>query len=157
MRRLRPRFFTYPAAPVPLKTMLTIRPITPARTYTLRHAVLWPDQPLAYVQLPDDEAGQHFGAFEQEDLVAVISLFISPDGLARFRKFAAAQAWQGRGIGSALLAHVIEVARAQGATALWCDARQHTLPFYQRFGLAPEGAVFYKGEIPYLRLQRSLL
>jgi GNAT superfamily N-acetyltransferase len=136
---------------------MTIRPITPAQTYALRHAVLWPDQPLAYVQLPDDDAGQHFGAFEHDELVAVISLFVGPNGLARFRKFATDPAWQGRGIGSALLAHVIEEARAQGAVALWCDARQHTLPFYQRFGLAPEGEVFYKGEIPYLRLQRSLV
>ncbi len=137
--------------------MLTIRPITAAQTYALRHAVLWPGRPIAYVQLPDDDAGQHFGAFEQEELVAVISLFITPDGLARFRKFATAVGRQGRGIGSALLAHVIEVARAQGAPAIWCDARQTALPFYQRFGLAPESAVFYKGELSYLRLQRSLL
>jgi len=137
--------------------MLIIRSITAAQTYALRHAVLWPDQPLAYVQLPDDDAGQHFGAFEQEELAAVISLFTSPDGRARFRKFATAPARQGRGIGSALLGHVIEVARAQGATSLWCDARQTALPFYQRFGLAPEGAVFHKGELPYLRLQRSFL
>lgn len=133
-----------------------IQPIEPVQTYALRHAVLWPDQPLAYVQLPDDAAGQHYGAFVAGALVSVISLFVGSDGVARFRKFATEPAWQGRGVGTALLRHVIAVARAQGASQLWCDARQNTLPFYQRFGLAPEGEVFYKGEVPYVRLRRAL-
>lgn len=134
---------------------IDLQPIAPAQTYALRHAVLWPDKPLAYVQLADDAAGQHFGAFVEGALVAVISLFREGDGVARFRKFATDPAWQGRGVGTALLQHIIGVARAQGASALWCDARQNTLPFYQRFGLAPEGEVFYKGEIPYVRLNLS--
>ena len=135
---------------------VVIQPIEPAQTYALRHTVLWPDKPLAYVQLPEDAAGQHFGAFVEGALVAVISLFIGADGVARFRKFATEPAWQGRGLGTALLRHVIAQAQAQGASQLWCDARQRALPFYQRFGLAPVGEVFYKDEVPYVRLSRSL-
>ncbi|MDO7883890.1 GNAT family N-acetyltransferase [Hymenobacter cheonanensis] len=135
---------------------VAIQPITAAQTYALRHAVLWPAKPLAYVQLPEDEAGQHFGAFVEGALVAVISLFVGAHGVARFRKFATDPAWQGRGVGTALLHHLIGVAQAQGASQLWCDARQNTLPFYQRFGLAPKGEVFYKGEVPYVRLSRTL-
>ena len=135
---------------------MLIQPIAPAQTYALRHAVLWPDQPPDHVKLPDDEAGQHFGAFEDGQFVAVISLFVGPDGVGRFRKFATAPAWQGRGIGSALLRHTIAAATAQGAHALWCDARQNTLPFYERSGLRPAGEVFYKGPIPYVRLRRAL-
>ena len=138
------------------KPTLLIQPIDAAQTHALRHAVLWPEKPLAYVQLPDDAAGQHFGVFAEGALVAVISLFVGADGVARFRKFATAPAWQGRGVGTALLHHVIAQARAQGASQLWCDARQNTLPFYQRFGLAAEGDVFYKGEVPYVRLSRAL-
>ncbi len=133
-----------------------IQPIEAAQTYALRHAVLWPDKPPAYVPLPDDAAGQHFGASVDGALVSVISLFVAPDGVARFRKFATDPAWQGRGLGTALLRHTLAAAQAQGAHVLWCDARQATLPFYQRFGLAAEGAVFYKGDIPYLRLSRLL-
>ncbi|MGI4762757.1 MAG: GNAT family N-acetyltransferase [Janthinobacterium lividum] len=136
--------------------VLDIQPIEPAQTYALRHAVLWPAKPLAYVQLPEDAAGQHFGAFVAGELVAVISLFVGADSVARFRKFATDPACQGRGVGTALLRHTITVAQTQGASQLWCDARQNTLPFYQRFGLAPEGAVFYKGEVAYVRLSRSL-
>jgi len=135
---------------------LAIRPIEAAATYALRHAVLWPDQPAAYVHLPDDAAGQHFGAFVGNELVSVISLFISGEE-ARFRKFATAPAWQGRGIGGQLLAHTIAAATARGATSLWCDARASALAFYQRFGLGPEGPPFAKGAIPYQRLRRPLL
>ena len=136
--------------------MLIIQPIQPAQTYELRHQVLWPDKPLAYVKLPDDEAGQHFGAFQGTELVSVISLFVNPAGEARFRKFATHPRWQGQGIGTALLTHTIAAASAQGAPAIWCDARQNTLGFYARFGLRPEGEVFHKGPIPYVRLRREL-
>ncbi len=137
--------------------MSFITPIPPAQTYALRHAVLWPDKPLAYVQLPDDEAGMHYGALVDGEVRAVISLFVGNDGVARFRKFATDPAWQGRGLGTELLRHVLAEAQARGAHTLWCDARQSTLAFYQRFGLAPEGDVFYKGDIPYVRLSRALL
>jgi GNAT superfamily N-acetyltransferase len=134
----------------------TIQPITPAQTYPLRHQVLWPDKPLDYVKIAEDDAGQHFGAFQDEELVSVISLFANPDGEARFRKFATHPAWQSRGIGTALLKHTIAAATAQGAHSLWCDARQNALAFYERFGMQPEGDVFYKGPIPYVRLRLAL-
>lgn len=133
----------------------TIRPLAAIATYALRHAVLWPDQPAAYVHLPDDAAGRHFGAFVGEELVSVISLFTDGDE-ARFRKFATAPAWQGRGIGGQLLAHTLAAATASGATSIWCDARTSALAFYQRFGLGPAGPPFYKGAIPYQRLRRLL-
>ena len=140
--------------PVPAPVTIIIQAIEAAQTYALRQQVLWPDKPPAFSQLPDDAAGQHFGVFVGEELVAVISLFLNADGEARFRKFATHPAWQGQGVGTALLTHVLTTAQVQGAPAIWCDARQNTLPFYQRFGLRPEGDVFYKENLPYLRLRR---
>jgi GNAT superfamily N-acetyltransferase len=128
-----------------------VRAIAPADTYALRHQVLWPDKPLAYVKVENDEAGLHFGAFLGEELVAVISLFIEgPE--ARFRKFATHPAYQRQGIGSVLLKHVMAEARRRGATRIWCDARQDSAGFYVRFGLQPQGAQFFKGPIPYVRM-----
>ncbi|RYP89335.1 hypothetical protein DL769_000090 [Monosporascus sp. CRB-8-3] len=140
---------------------LTIRAISASETYALRHAVLWPHKPMSYVQLPDDAAGQHFGAFvpsdgASEELVSIISLFIDGNGESRFRKFATATSWQGKGIGSALLAYTIEAAAKTGARSIWCDARQSALPFYERFGMNSEGEVFLKGEVPYLRMSKTL-
>ncbi|MCB2407183.1 GNAT family N-acetyltransferase [Hymenobacter lucidus] len=132
-----------------------IRPITAAETYPLRHAVLWPNKPYDYVQVENDAAGYHFGAFRQGRLVAVVSLFIEGEE-ARFRKFATHPSYQRQGIGSRLLTHLIAVARQHGARSLWCDARQDATALYHRFGMRAEGPVFYKGPIPYQRMRREL-
>ena len=124
------------------------RPITAAETYLLRHTVLWPDKPIQYVQLPDDEQGFHYGTYLDGELVAVISLFINGNE-ARFRKFATRPDQQRKGLGTLLLQHIFTEARRLGATTICCDARLSTAPFYQRFGMQPTGNVFYKGEIPY--------
>lgn len=134
----------------------TIRPIKPADTYPLRHSVLWPDKPAAYVQLPEDADGHHYGTFVGDELVAVISLFINGTA-ARFRKFATRPDKQGRGIGTALLNHTFAEARRLGATTIGCDARLSAAPFYQRFAMQPAGDVFYKGTIPYQRYETALL
>ncbi|KAL7622112.1 hypothetical protein AAE478_007614 [Parahypoxylon ruwenzoriense] len=93
----------------------------------------------------------------QQRPASTISLFVNEQsGEARFRKFATAPEWQGRGVGSALLAHAIESAARAGATNIWCDARQSALPFYQRFGMSGQGEVFFKDDVPYLRMSKRL-
>lgn len=137
-----------PEASAPSRPSFHIRPVPASATYALRHAVLWPDRPPAYVQLADDADGWHFGAFlgppptpagatvgaeeeekeeVEEEPISVLSLFLD-DSLHhhptdktdtenttyyRFRKFATAVPWQGRGAGSALLRHVMGVAAAR--------------------------------------------
>lgn len=129
---------------------IRLTPISAAATYALRHTVLWPDKPLSYVQLPEDEQGHHYGAYLGDELVAVISLFVTgTDG--RFRKFATRPDQQNRGIGTLLLNHVFAEARRLGAATIGCDARLTAAAFYQRFGMQPTGDVFYKGPIPYQR------
>lgn len=129
--------------------------IAPSHTYLLRHEVLWPDKPPDYVKLADDAEGYHYGAFQDDQLVAVVSLFVSGEE-ARFRKFATAPAYQRQGIGSALLRYVVAEARRLGARRLWCDARRDSAGFYARFGMQPEGEPFHKGAIAYVRMARNL-
>ncbi|RCR70753.1 GNAT family N-acetyltransferase [Larkinella punicea] len=134
---------------------MTIRQIKPEQTYTLRHEVLWPDKPFDYVVLEEDAEGHHYGAFQDADLVAVISLF-EENGVARFRKFATRPDCQRQGVGTQLLAFVLEEARRMGAKTIWCDARLSAADFYQRFGMEPEGEVFHKGPIPYSKFVLTL-
>ena len=134
---------------------ISIRSITPGQTYLLRHSVLWPDKPFDYVKVENDEEGHHFGAFRGEDLVAVISLFVNGYE-SRFRKFAARPDCQRQGIGTLLLNHVMDEAKRQGATTLWCDARLDAADFYRRFGMEAISEVFYKGPIPYAKFSRTL-
>ena len=134
---------------------LAIRTITPETTYPLRHSVLWPDKPLDYVKVENDADGYHFGVFRESDLIAVISLFVK-GSVSRFRKFAVRPDWQGQGVGTALLNHVITEATRLGATTLWCDARLEAADFYRRFGMEPISDIFYKGPIPYAKFSRNL-
>ncbi|MCU0469711.1 MAG: GNAT family N-acetyltransferase [Arcicella sp.] len=39
--------------------MLIIKEIKPADTWQLRHTVMWPNRPLSYVQLSEDEKGEN--------------------------------------------------------------------------------------------------
>ncbi|AYQ35487.1 GNAT family N-acetyltransferase [Runella sp. SP2] len=132
-----------------------IQEITATQTYPLRHQVLWPDKPVEFVKVPDDEQGIHLGYFLDEKLVSVISLFIDEHKIARFRKFATHPDIQRKGIGSQLLKATFERAQSAGASILWCDARLDTQPFYERFDMKSEGEVFYKGEIPYVKMAIS--
>ena len=137
-----------------------IRPIHYEETYPLRHAVLWPNKPLDYVKVDNDAEGYHYGAFQGDELVAVISLFVT-DGVAvrrtaRFRKFATRPDCQRMGIGTRLLNHVMAEARRLGATLLWCDARLDAADFYRRFGMNPVSEIFYKGAIPYAKFSLTL-
>ncbi|PRP79237.1 hypothetical protein PROFUN_13030 [Planoprotostelium fungivorum] len=151
---------------------VSIRSIESQSTMDIRHRVLWPDQPIEYVILPEDEKGFHFGAFLEIscDPVAVISLFreglprgeSSHEGsdetnTVRFRKFACAREHQGHGIGSQLLQHVFQVARNDlAAQTIWCDARRQTQEWYERRGMKQFGDPFWKGGVEYIRVLLSM-
>ncbi|KZT69552.1 hypothetical protein DAEQUDRAFT_726518 [Daedalea quercina L-15889] len=156
---------------------IEFKQISPDETVTLRHTVLWPNHPVSHVLLPEDNIGFHYGAFipRREAPVAVISLFkeplpptLSQDGAgcqpgsssnatARFRKFACEPSQQSRGIGTKLLKHVFgTAARELGCDTIWCDARLATAEWYERRGMTRFGGVFYKEDIPYIRMKASL-
>jgi GNAT superfamily N-acetyltransferase len=134
---------------------IQIREIAAAETRPLRHGVMWPDKPLAYVQLADDDQGHHYGLFENGQLVSVLSLFV--DGTnARFRKFATLPTHQRRGYGSRLLSHVLEVATQLGARRIWCSARVEAAPFYEKFGMQEFGGRFTHEGMPYVKMEMPL-
>ncbi|KAI0352553.1 GCN5-related N-acetyltransferase [Trametes cingulata] len=151
---------------------IEIRQIAAEDTVPLRHSVLWPDQPVSYVLLPEDSSGLHYGAFlpTSSNPVAVISVFrdplpgslgvsapFEPERTARFRKFACDPAHQGRGIGTLLLMHVFEIAKTEmGCSVIWCDARVSAAGWYERRGMRKYGEVFYKGDIEYIKMVREL-
>jgi len=134
---------------------ITIRAIRPEDTYPLRHAVLWPDRPLEYVRIEEDNEGFHFGAFHEEQLLGVVSLFVNGEA-ARFRKFAVEPSCQRQGIGTRLLTHVMQQAQQQGARTIACDAGLEATGLYRKFGMTQVGPEFYKGPIAYVRTQKAL-
>nr|VWO98196.1 Ubiquitin-conjugating enzyme E2 2 [Ganoderma boninense] len=151
---------------------LIIHRITPQQTVPLRHSVLWPNHPVSYVLLPEDDSGKHYGAFLDGvcDAVAVVSVFEEafsqpmPDGgvgcvpALRFRKFACDPKYQGQGIGTQLLRHVFDDALSNPKIPIrvfWCDARVSAATWYERkeIGMERFGEVFFKGDIEYIRMK----
>jgi predicted GNAT family N-acyltransferase len=134
---------------------IEIKKVEVAEILEIRHQVLWPDQPLEFVKVAEDDTGVHFGLFYKANLVSVISLFADEDRL-RFRKFATLHAWQNKGFGSQLLRFVINDARDNGYRELWCDARSTASNFYKRHGFEKYGEPFFKKDIEYYKMSMSL-
>lgn len=134
---------------------LTIRRIAAEETIDLRHRVLWPALPREVCVLPDDDEGLHAGGFIAGALVCVASIFLNSAG-ARLRKFATAPEFQRQGIGTAVLRHVVCMAREAGADRLWCDARVDASSLYARIGMSAEGEAFERRGMAFIRMAMPL-
>jgi GNAT superfamily N-acetyltransferase len=113
---------------------------------------MWPDRPLAHVQLPHDDQGQHWGVVVDGQVVSVVSLF-AEGGAVQFRKFATLPEHQGQGYGTLLLRHVMAQVEQRGAQVLWCHARSTATSFYQRLGFHPTGEPFARDGLAYVRME----
>ncbi len=114
---------------------------------------MWPDQSLAYVKLPQDKNGIHFGLFKNEKLISVISLFIKGKS-AQFRKFATIHLEQGKGYGSLLLSHLIEYTTQKTIAEIWCNARVDKADFYKKFGMVETTKTYVKENIPFVVMKK---
>lgn len=130
---------------------MQISRITHNETLAIRQAVLWPQKSVDFCRVEGDESAQHFGAFVEQKLVSVASVFIDGDS-ARLRKFATLPNYQNQGIGSAMLTHIITELKQSNMQQFWCDARESALGFYQRFGLQVSGTRFYKSDVAYFKM-----
>lgn len=135
--------------------MIEIKQIEASETHFLRHKVMWPDKPLAFVILEEDEKGKHFGLFEDSRLISIISVFIQNEN-AQFRKFATDTHAQGKGYGSMLLNYLINELKTHKIQKLWCDARTTAISFYEKFGMEVESEVFLKNEKEYVKMSLTL-
>ncbi|MGX5203483.1 GNAT family N-acetyltransferase [Aliikangiella sp. IMCC44632] len=134
---------------------MEIRTISWEQTIPLRHSVLWPTKPPEYCQVEGDQEALHFGAFTNNELVCVASVYLNLDK-ARLRKFATKADFQNKGIGSKMLRYIFRSLKNTNAKVFWCDARESALPFYQRFGMQPYGERFYKADVSYLKMKVAL-
>ncbi|HEX2047988.1 MAG TPA: GNAT family N-acetyltransferase [Acidimicrobiales bacterium] len=107
----------------------------------LRHRLLRPGQPFeeTVYQGDDLEDTVHFGAFEGDRLVGIVSLYKErrpggPDEGWRIRGMATEPDVRGAGFGAALVAACVEHVAASGGGELWCNARTGASGFYRRMG-----------------------
>jgi predicted GNAT family N-acyltransferase len=77
-----------------------------------------------------------------------------PDGSVG--RMAVLPAWRGRGVGSALLATMLEVARRRGDREVTLHAQTHACGFYEGHGFVRRGAEFLEAGIPHVAMARRL-
>lgn len=124
-------------------------------TWRLRQKVLYPTQQLYEMELEGDEDAMHFGAFSNNELVAIVSLFKNGDDF-QFRQFAVAASVQKMGIGSTLLNYITDFAINEGGERLWCNAWVTAIPFYIKYGFEHTGQFYSKNGNDYEVLEKNL-
>jgi GNAT superfamily N-acetyltransferase len=135
--------------------LIHIEQIRHELTWQLRQKVLYPQQKMHEIELEEDTNGYHFGAFSNNELVGIVSLFKS-DNNFQFRKFAVEPSAQNKGIGSSLLNYITAFAKSEGGIKLWCNARLTAIPFYIKHGFTQTGEFFSKNGFDYEVLEKAI-
>jgi GNAT superfamily N-acetyltransferase len=126
---------------------MDIRDIDAEEAQPLRAAILRPGVPFEASVYPLDYEDEsiHMGAFENDELVTVASIFHEPppgeenQTAWRLRGMVTRPAVQRSGYGRAVLRKCISRIARRGATLLWCNARTDAVDFYRRLQFKPEG------------------
>lgn len=138
-----------------MPTDLSIEQIRPQLTWRLRHEVLYPNEPLQAMRMDEDDHGSHFGAFINNELVGIVSIFQRNNDI-QFRKFAVRADMQGKKIGNRLLAHITTYAGHNNCSRIWCNARLSAIGFYAKNGFTSTGDTFSKNGVDYEILEKIL-
>jgi len=132
------------------KLMLQIKKITASETYPLRHAILRQNEPIEKCIYPFDNAFStlHFGLFEKEFLIGIVSLFETKKDLFedvkqfQIRGMAVLESHQKKGYGAALIKHAISHLQKEKDFLIWFNARIIAIGFYEKLGFEKTGGAF---------------
>ncbi len=121
----------------------------------LRHLVLRAGRPFESTTSDDDKRPdtRHLAAVQDDVVVGAVSFFQQPsppdpsEKAIRFRAMAVHPAWQGKGVGTALMRALRERARTEGVSTLWANGRDTAQGFYQRIGFHALGDGFMDEEM----------
>jgi GNAT superfamily N-acetyltransferase len=134
---------------------ISIEQIRPEHTWLLRRDVLYPGKTKQEMEMDVDADGMHFGAFTDDKLAGVVSLFQTGTEF-QFRKLAVDPTVQKTGIGSSLLNYITKHVEEIGGTRLWCNARIDALGFYKKLGFLQTGRLFTKNGIDYETMEKPI-
>lgn len=127
---------------------MELRLITALETQPLRRQELYAQDEREDVSYPGDTDARaiHIGAFVGASLVAVVS-FLPQDlpsrtGGFRIRGLVVLAAVNRRGLGRSLIEFGIPLVKEAGATYIWCNARENSIPFFERLGFTSISDLF---------------
>ena len=132
---------------------LEIKSISSSETYPIRHQVLRVGRPIESCKFDGDEQTEtiHFGAFENNKLVGIISCYLT-NGCHfytgknyQIRGVAIQGHLQQKGYGKALMLHAENFLRQINCNTIWLNARTNANQFYTKLDYTEIGAAF---EVP---------
>ncbi|TRW26551.1 GNAT family N-acetyltransferase [Flavobacterium zepuense] len=135
--------------------MPVIKQITSQQTFVVRQPVLRPGKALDTCIFDGDDlpATIHFGVFEEEGLLGVISVFkASHDFFTeadqyQIRGMAVLENQQKKGLGDLLVQAAEQYISQQNGKKIWFNAREIAVGFYKKMGYAVTGEPFTIGDI----------
>jgi predicted GNAT family N-acyltransferase len=124
-----------------------------SRAEPVRRAVFVEEQSVpAEIELDAfDPVSLHALAFDRAGSVVGTGRLL-PDG--HIGRMAVLRPARGTGVGSAVLAALMQAARARGDREVLLSAQTHAIAFYARFGFVAEGEVYDDAGIPHRRMRR---
>ena len=129
---------------------MPIKEISSSDTISVRHPVLRAGKPIDSCRFDGDDLDttKHFGIFEEENLVGVISIFknnhayFENNDCYQIRGMAVLENFQKQGLGEKLLMHSEEYIRNQKSSLIWFNARQTAVGFYEKLGYKKNADAF---------------
>ena len=110
--------------------------------------------------VPEDEE------WDAQDATSRHVLAAAPDGTpigtgrllrdGHIGRMAVLKEWRGRGVGSALMARLLLLAREARHEVVRLHAQTHALGFYEKLGFVAEGEEFMEANIPHFVMTRSV-
>lgn len=124
--------------------MITIKEIDANKTIDLRHLVLRNDMPReeSVFEGDFDNETKHFGAFDEEELVGVVSYHrkktntYKVNNVYRLTGLAIIESHQNKGIGKELIEKSLEKIADKKSVFIWCFARDFAVKFYEKQGFS---------------------
>lgn len=130
--------------------MAIINKIVSTDTYSTRQVVLRKGKSIetCYFNGDDDESTAHFGLYQDENIIGVVSVYqvnnplFLEDNQFQIRGMAVLEVFQGRGFGEKLLKVAEKYCWDQKATLIWCNARENAVSFYKKLSYEIFGESF---------------
>lgn len=143
---------------------------SPRQTFTVRNA-RWRDdrELLRRVREPvfvEEQKVPPELEWDEDDIEAFHALAVDDDGRpvgtgrltrdGRIGRMAVLPDWRDRGVGRAILVHLMDRAREAAMSEILLNAQVTAIGFYRRFGYIEEGEEFMDAGIPHRRMRLSL-
>ncbi len=100
------------------------------------------------------DAGSLHLIAESRDGTAIGTVRLLPDG--KIGRMAVLPAWRNKGVGTALLEALLELAGRRGFEQLYLHAQVTAIPFYRRFGFHTEGGTFEEAGITHRTMRLTV-